>query len=248
MTVVPDPMKFGTGPNTVAAGDDVRFGRLGGLVPAANKGLYYDAAGAPQLEDYIRDATWTLGVTATVLGDMTSVITGASCIFEKRGKRVDIAGTPSITLTYTATAWTGSTVTTVGTRRTNVGNVYEATAAGTTASTGGPTGTAASITDGSVTWKYISAATSGQILLTGLPFAADATAPRALINCVPSSPLTFANNGTALYLATNAGLSTLAVLASKSANSAQSSQVSTGQFAPGVAYTLPFQGFYKAAA
>jgi len=41
--------------------------------------------------------------------------------------------------------------------RTN-GNVYQASVAGTSASAGsGPTGTGASITDGSVTWKYISA-------------------------------------------------------------------------------------------
>lgn len=51
-------------------------------------------------------------------------------------------------------AWTASTAYAIGDTVLNGGNTYRATAAGTSASTGGPTGTAASITDGTVTWTY----------------------------------------------------------------------------------------------
>jgi len=54
----------------------------------------------------------------------------------------------------TFTAWAGSTAYTVGKARTNGGNIYVCTVAGTSAASGGPTGTGTSITDGSVTWKY----------------------------------------------------------------------------------------------
>lgn len=50
--------------------------------------------------------------------------------------------------------WTASTAYAVGDTVLNGGNTYRCTAAGTSASTGGPTGTTASITDGSVTWTY----------------------------------------------------------------------------------------------
>lgn len=54
-----------------------------------------------------------------------------------------------------ATAWGGSTVYSVGTKRANGGNVYRVTTAGTSASSGGPTGTSSSISDGTVVWEYL---------------------------------------------------------------------------------------------
>ena len=39
----------------------------------------------------------------------------------------------------------------------NAGNVYSCTVAGTSAASGGPIGTGGSITDGGVTWAYVSA-------------------------------------------------------------------------------------------
>ena len=68
----------------------------------------------------------------------------------------------------------------VGDYRTNGANQYVCTVAGTSAASGGPTGTGTGITDGTVTWDYYSPAgahvqfdsiqwTSGQALnlLTG---------------------------------------------------------------------------------
>ncbi len=49
---------------------------------------------------------------------------------------------------------------------TNGGNVYQCTAAGESAGSGGPSGTAASISDGSVTWKYLGAAANSGITIT----------------------------------------------------------------------------------
>jgi hypothetical protein len=52
-------------------------------------------------------------------------------------------------------AWTPSTGYSIGNRRSNGGNAYQCTKAGTSASSGGPSGTVASIIDGSATWKYL---------------------------------------------------------------------------------------------
>src|SRR6185312_1420334 len=53
--------------------------------------------------------------------------------------------------------WQASIVTAVGQYCTNGGNTYISTAAGTTAASGGPTGTGTGITDGTVTWNYVGA-------------------------------------------------------------------------------------------
>jgi hypothetical protein len=52
--------------------------------------------------------------------------------------------------------WAASTAYAVGARVSNDTNVYEVTAAGTSASSGGPTGTGGAISDGTVTWQYLS--------------------------------------------------------------------------------------------
>lgn len=59
--------------------------------------------------------------------------------------------------------WASSTAYFVGDSIQNGGNVYVATGAGTSASSGGPTGTGTGITDGTVTWNYVSAAPTNAI-------------------------------------------------------------------------------------
>jgi hypothetical protein len=56
-------------------------------------------------------------------------------------------------------AWQASKVYSVGDQVHNGGNLYRASAAGTSASSGGPSGTGASITDGGVTWAFVQAGT-----------------------------------------------------------------------------------------
>src|SRR5688572_16031778 len=56
----------------------------------------------------------------------------------------------------TATAWAGSTAYTTGQYRMNdTGKIYVVTSGGTSASSGGPTGTGSGITDGGVTWDFV---------------------------------------------------------------------------------------------
>lgn len=62
----------------------------------------------------------------------------------------------TLTGTNAGTAWQSSTAFAVDDIRTNdSGKVYICTTAGTSAASGGPTGTGAAITDGTVTWKYL---------------------------------------------------------------------------------------------
>jgi hypothetical protein len=51
-------------------------------------------------------------------------------------------------------AWVGSTAYTLGQYRYNGANIYKVTTGGTSASSGGPTGTGTGISDGTVTWAY----------------------------------------------------------------------------------------------
>jgi len=57
------------------------------------------------------------------------------------------------TIDYTAAAWVGSTVYAVGAIRQNGGSYYIVTTGGTSASSGGPSGTGSGITDGTVVWS-----------------------------------------------------------------------------------------------
>lgn len=57
-------------------------------------------------------------------------------------------------------AWAGTTAYTVGQRRSNSGRSYRCITAGTSAGAGGPTTTAAVITDGTVEWTYLGEGTA----------------------------------------------------------------------------------------
>jgi lysophospholipase L1-like esterase len=59
------------------------------------------------------------------------------------------------TISMVQTAWAPNTAYTVGTYVQNGGNVYKCTTAGTSASSGGPSGTGTSITDGTAVWSYV---------------------------------------------------------------------------------------------
>jgi hypothetical protein len=56
---------------------------------------------------------------------------------------------------FLGTAWAPSTTYTVGARRTNGGNVYTCTTGGTSAGSGGPSGTGTGIVDNTVRWSYV---------------------------------------------------------------------------------------------
>lgn len=93
--------------------------------------------------------------TGSFTGNANPVANGG-CTFA-RGYKTD--GTTA-TADYTVgSAWIASNVTAVGQYCTNGGNTYKCTVAGTTAASGGPTGTGGTITDGTVTWAYQGAGT-----------------------------------------------------------------------------------------
>lgn len=114
-------------------------------------------------------ATWTFATTAfgtptygsgyeTATASFTSAsesptVNGTACfarLFESNGTSVVM----DITI---AAPWQASTAVIVGQYVTNGGNLYVCATAGTTASTGGPTGTGTGITDGTAAWNYVKA-------------------------------------------------------------------------------------------
>ena len=71
----------------------------------------------------------------------------------------DILTGLTVGLTATAApAWAPTTVYTAGQYVTNGANQYRCTAPGTSAGSGGPTGTGSGISDGTVSWNYVSPA------------------------------------------------------------------------------------------
>ena len=60
--------------------------------------------------------------------------------------------------------WLANNTVVVDQMATNGGNLYICTTAGTTASSGGPTGTGSAITDGTVTWSYVQAGNASIVL------------------------------------------------------------------------------------
>ncbi len=62
-------------------------------------------------------------------------------------------------ISWNGASWLPSTPYLLNARAVNGGNVYIVTAPGTSASSGGPTGTGSAITDGTVTWAYLGAFT-----------------------------------------------------------------------------------------
>lgn len=91
------------------------------------------------------------GVGAAGAGAGTVV--GYYSIFDNAGSTCHEQGLLSVSV---GSAWAATTAYTVGQRVSNGGNVYNCTTAGTSAGSGGPTGTGGSITDGSVVWAYVS--------------------------------------------------------------------------------------------
>lgn len=60
-------------------------------------------------------------------------------------------------------AWIGSTAYSLNQYATNGGSLYRCTVAGTSAASGGPTGSGATIVDGGVTWTFVPGAAGMQI-------------------------------------------------------------------------------------
>lgn len=99
--------------------------------------------------------------TGSFTGNVNPVANGG-CTF---ARHYESNGTTTIADYTVGSAWIASNVTAVGQYCTNGVNTYRCTAAGTTAASGGPTGTGGSIVDGTATWTYVGAGQLFDILM-----------------------------------------------------------------------------------
>lgn len=118
----------------------------------------------------------TTGFGATAFGAAASGVATANAITADAS--ADATGSPSFcralesdgtTVVFqllAACAWVASTAYGVGDRVFNGANQYRATAGGTSAASGGPSGTGGSITDGGVTWAF-EAAKEVEVTISG---------------------------------------------------------------------------------
>lgn len=106
--------------------------------------------------------TGTVPVSPT-FSTVTETLTGTTGTLVPSGQTISVQTaltqfrTTADATIAAATSWAGTTAYTTGQRRKNGGNVYQCIADGTSAGSGGPTTTAADITDGSVHWTFLGA-------------------------------------------------------------------------------------------
>jgi len=105
----------------------------------------------PYIEENITDTTLTPSGTTGSITISASAVTGINggdgFVSTDVGRLVRIG--------HVASAWAASTAFSVGDIVRNNNNVYEATRAGTSAGSGGPSGEGDAIVDNTVTWKYV---------------------------------------------------------------------------------------------
>jgi uncharacterized phage protein gp47/JayE len=169
-----------------------RFALLWELVESVNSSMDPDKAVDASLDALclltgtFREGPIASSVTLTLTGTAGAVVSSGSGARIPSGARFDTAAT--VTLVAVA-AWAGSTSYAIGARRSNSGKTYQCTVAGVSAASGGPTSTAVSIADGSVTWRHVGSGTA----------AADVAATATV-----TGP-TIANSGTITEIATPIG-------------------------------------------
>jgi hypothetical protein len=95
------------------------------------------------------DSTWTGAM------EQRRVALNALLMVRTPSLAVDTSTALADPAAVASTAWAASTVYALGTTRLSSGNVYQVITAGTSAGSGGPSGTSYFISDGSVTWQYL---------------------------------------------------------------------------------------------
>jgi len=96
--------------------------------------------------------------TETLTGTPGTIVpSGSQVSTESTGSRFQTLASATITA---VSAWVNSTAYTVGVRVTNSGNVYQCITAGTSAGSGGPTGTSLDIIDNTVHWTFVGVGTA----------------------------------------------------------------------------------------
>lgn len=111
----------------------------------AEMALPSDWLGAASAGAVAKAGTWS--VAAALAGTI-----GHFRFVDNAGTTCHMQGSAS----YVAAAWAATTAYNLGDKKRNGGRVYTCTTAGTSAGSGGPTGTGTGITDGSCVWNYVS--------------------------------------------------------------------------------------------
>jgi uncharacterized phage protein gp47/JayE len=157
---------FGPSINTLATSV---FGQINGifaeqlaeqweLAAAIYRAMYPDSASDESL-DNVAAITGALRLAATQ-STVPIVCTGTPSTVLSAGRVVSTGGgdrfaSDADATIVAATAWVGSTAYAVDDFVANDSNIYVCTVAGTSAASGGPTGTADGITDGSCEWNFV---------------------------------------------------------------------------------------------
>ncbi len=129
------------------------------LAEAVNSSQDPDKANGAALEA-LAALTGTFRASASY-STVDLILTGDDGTNVTSGKQVQTASTAVGFITTTDAAitlvsdWVGATPYVLGDRRKNNDRVYQVTVAGTSAGSGGPTGTDAAIVDNTVTWTYL---------------------------------------------------------------------------------------------
>lgn len=124
--------------------------------PDETSGAAQDALAA--LTGTLRDGATSSQVIATLTGTVGTVIaTGKAASVTGTGVRF-VTKAPATLVSLTA--WAPSTTYAIGDRRSSGGNSYVCTVGGASASSGGPSSTAADIVDGAVHWRFIGPGTA----------------------------------------------------------------------------------------
>jgi uncharacterized phage protein gp47/JayE len=154
-----------------------RYAELWEVAQAVNAAFDPDAASGTRLVA-ICALTGTVPRSATA-STVVATFTGTPGTFLNSGRTASVAvtmvrfdTTQSATI-LAATAWAALFGYVLGDRVTNGGNIYVCVTAGTSAGSGGPTTTAADITDGTTHWKFVGAGTG----FVDVPAACEVTGP-----------------------------------------------------------------------
>lgn len=136
-----------------------REGALWDLAQAVYATMDPDAASEAALDALaaltgtFRPIARTSSVTETLTGTPTTVV-GSGSQIKTASTGIVFVTLASATITA-LTAWAPSTTYVIGDRRTNASRCYQCIVGGVSAGSGGPTTTAADITDGGVHWRYL---------------------------------------------------------------------------------------------
>lgn len=137
--------------NGYSAQWDLQQAVAASLDPNQASGAAQDVIGS--LTGTVRDAQSFSTVTGTCTGDpLTVLVAGRVATVTGTGARFDTLTSATIAA---VSAWAATTSYSVGNRVTNGNNVYQCTTGGTSAGSGGPTGTSSSISDNTVVWEWL---------------------------------------------------------------------------------------------